>query len=896
MRIAKSRLVNLKQFRQRLESSADPVVVFREQLHNARTVLKQYHLAGASAQDLVRQHAWLIDQIVRYVWILFRDDLPRQERLALVAVGGYGRGELHPCSDIDVMLLLKKAPGTAAQHFGERLLRFLWDIGLDIGHSVRSLDDCTREARKDITVATNLMESRHLEGDLPLVQSMQMKTGAPRMWPARPFFEAKWKEQIARHQRFEETAYNLEPHIKEGPGGLRDIHMIGWVAQRYFGGTNLKELVEHGFLTEEEYRTLVRGRNFLWRIRNGLHFLTDRREDRLLFDYQRTLAEQFGYHDDDNHLAVEQFMQRYYRTVKELRLLNEILLQHFQEAILTRYTHKLRTVNRRFRIVDGFLEVVDTRVFERSPFAILEAFLILQQDQTIKDVRASTIRTIRANLHRIDQGFRRDVACRGLFMEILRQPDGVTRALRRMNAYGVLGAYVPVFGRVVGQMQHDLFHVYTVDAHSLFVVRNLRRFAAARFRDEFPHASEVMLRLLKRERLYLAGLFHDIAKGRGGDHSVLGEREAFLFCKRHDLSDYDAHLVAWLVRHHLLMSWTAQREDISDEDVVARFAQTVGDQEHLDHLYLLTIADIRGTSPHVWNAWKGRLLLDLYNAASRALRHGLANPVQLDDRIHDLKREALVNLARTSVDETEAEEHWAYLDPDYFLRHDAETVAWHTARIVKARLVDLPLVAARYHKDIGAAQFLVFAPDNENLLSVVAGGFDRQHLNIVDARVHATRSGMALLVFVALGRTGIVLEDSQQISHYEERLRHEILNPHPERTPRKITMPRKLKHFPIDTHVNFAESLNRPYTAMEVIAQDRPGLLFRVSQALVKCKVRLVSAKVTTFGERVEDVFFIVDRDGTPVTDTKQRECLIQSIHAALDVADVAKTTSAAAG
>ncbi len=894
MHIAKSRLLDANDFKSALNRSAEPIAVFREQLQRGRDTLEQYHLDGALAQEVVYHHAWLVDQFVCAAWQYCAGNTDPDTGIALVAVGGYGRGELHPHSDVDLMLLLRARAAPELREFAERFLRFLWDIGLDVGHSVRTVADSTREAKRDITIATNIMESRHLAGDKTLTEAMQVRTAAPRVWPARRFFEAKWDEQIARHARFDDTAYNLEPNLKEGPGGLRDIHMIGWVARRYFGGTELKDLVAHGFLTEDEHRTLIRGRNFLWRLRIGLHLLAKRREDRLLFDHQRTLAQQFGYRDRSNNLAVEQLMKRYYRTVKELRLLNEILLQHFQEAILSRRRVHRNDINRRFWTVDGFLEASDAKVFERAPFALLETFLILQQHEEIKGVRASTIRLIRENLHRIDPEFRRDIRCRTLFMEILRQPHGVTRALRRMNGYGVLGAYIPIFGRIVGQMQHDLFHVFTVDAHSLFVVRNLRRFAVDRFEHEYPHASEIMARLFKRERLYLAGLFHDVAKGQGGDHSVLGEKQAFEFCKAHDLSDYDAHFVAWLVRHHLLLSWTAQREDISDQAVIARFVQIVGDQKHLDNLYLLTMADIRGTSPHVWNTWKGRLLSDLYGAASRALRHGLANPAQLDDRIRELKHDALGCLAGLQVDENNAKRYWDYLDPEYFLRHDAETVAWHTDRIVNARLVDLPLVAARYHPVIGAAQFLIFASESDTLLPSAAGGFDRQNLNIVDARIHSAKAGLALLVFVVLGRRGENLEDPEQLHQHEQILRRQLLEPEPlGRAASTVTLPRTLKHFPIDTRVTFSDPADTRYTTMEVVAQDRPGLLFHVSKALLHCKVRLLSAKITTFGERAEDVFFIVDRDGELVNTANQRECLTASIHAALDSTPIAATASA---
>lgn len=882
MYLRKKDLFDRGQFEAALSSADKPLARFKGSLLHARKTLHQWHLQGAAAQDVVHIHAWLVDQLLHFAWDMHRPNLPTDARISLVAVGGYGRGELHPCSDVDLMLLMDRDRHQEIQGFTERFLSFLWDMGLEVGHSVRSVADCVREGKQDITVATNLMESRRISGDGDLLSAMRTRTAPPKVWPIKAFFEAKWTEQIKRHKRFGDTAYNLEPHLKDGPGALRDIQMIGWVAQRHFGSATLHELVQREFLTEEEFRTLIRSRNFLWRLRNGLHFLAGRREDRLLFDHQRSLAVQFGFHDRDGNLAVEQLMKRYYRIVKELRLLNEILLQHFQEAILSPSGARAKTINRRFRAHDGFLEVTNSQVFKASPTAMLELFLLLQKHPDLKGVRASTIRLVRENLRRIDQGFRKSVACRRLFMEILRQPHGVTKALGRMNAYGVLGAYIPVFDRVVGQMQHDLFHVYTVDAHTLFVVRNLRRFAVPGVETEFPIATEIMSRIAKPERLYLAGFFHDIGKGRGGDHSTIGERDAVTFCKLHDMSEYDCHFVGWLVRNHLLMSWTAQRQDISDPDVVLQFAQTVGDQEHLDNLYLLTVADIRGTSPHVWNTWKGRLLTDLYAATTRVLRRGFGAPIHLPDRIRDLKLDAINTLNGTGPSQQSVEQHWAMLDDEYFLRHDADSVAWHAHCVATAQALALPLVAARHAGHLGGNQVLVFAPESDDLLSIVAGGFDRLGMSIVDARIHSTRAGFALYIFVALTYDGHAIEAAPDLRDLESSLRQQILDPKAGPDPRHASVSRTLKHFPIDTRVSFYPSVNGQQTVMEVIAQDRPGLLYQVSLAMLHCKVRLVTAKITTYGERAEDIFIITDRDGKPVTAMRQQACLNSNIYRAL--------------
>jgi [protein-PII] uridylyltransferase len=889
MATAKESLFNSREFDRTLAQIDSPLPLFRQALKDGREHLKQRFFENASAQFLVTSHAWLVDQLLVRAWSRHLPLLPPTTRIALVAVGGYGRGELHPASDIDLMVLLDKDDVNKLRGFLEALLRFLWDMGIEVGHSVRTLKDCVREGKNDITVATNLMESRLLHGDDELFERMRRVTHAAKIWPSKKFFAAKRKEQKDRHHRFDDTAYNLEPNIKDGPGGLRDIQMISWVTQRHFDTTSLHDLVDREFLSEEEYHALIRGRNFLWLVRAGLHYVAGRREDRLLFDHQRTLAKHFGYSDEHGILAVEQFMKRYYRTIKELSLLSEILLQHFEEEILSSGKAKIKPINRRFQSHLGFVEVTHPRVFERAPFAILEIFLILQQHPELKGVRAGTIRLLRANLPRIDSKFRKDLACRSLFMEILRQPHGITHELRRMNAYGVLGAYLPAFGKIVGQMQHDLFHVYTVDAHSLMVVRNLRRFTVPEFRHEFPLPSEIIQQVVKPERLYLAGLFHDIAKGRGGDHAVLGEEEVENFSRLHNLSEYDTRFIKWLVRQHLVMSATAQREDISDPEVVRQFAQKVGDQEHLDNLYLLTVADMRGTSPAVWNTWKGRLLSQLYSATTRLLRHGIAEPIDLEAHVADLRKAALDCLRPSGLSPELVTTFWQGLDADYFLPYDAESLAWQAQAIAGAHATELPIVATRYSLDLGGSEFLIYTPDRDDLFVIMTAGFDRMNLSIMDARIHTLRNGFALDTFVVLDHSGQAISDTRRLAQLQKAMRDQLLNPRAGRDMQSTALSRQLKHFPIETRVTFSPSPKGQLTIMEVMAQDRPGLLYQVALALKHCHVNLVAAKVSTYGERAEDIFFINNR-AQPLTDKAQLTCLETEIIKRLGQAETNKT------
>ena len=878
MASVKHSLFNSREFDRSLTDSNNPLPLFRNALQSGRNLLKQRFAEKRRAFSIVTFHAWLIDQLVIRAWKLHLGLLPSHTTASLVAVGGYGRGELHPASDIDLMVLVEKVAPPTIRPFIESFVRFLWDMGLEVGHSVRTVKDCVRESSNDLTVVTNIMESRLLDGNEVLFQKMHRMTHSSNIWPSRRFFAAKREEQNYRHHRFDDTAYNLEPNVKDGPGGLRDIQMISWVTQRQFDTASLRDLVQLGFLSDEEYRTLISGRDFLWQVRAGLHYLAERREDRLLFDHQRALARDFGYVDRPGILAVEQFMKRYYRTVKELSLLNVILLQHFEEAILARGRVKTKAINRRFQSHHGFLEVTHPRIFERSSYALLELFLVMQQHPELKGVRADTIRLVRANLHRIDGKFRKDIACRSLFMEIMRQPRGITHELRRMNAYGVLGAYLPAFGRVVGQMQHDLFHVYTVDQHSLFVLRNLRRFTVPEFHHEFPQLSEIIQKIVKPERLYLAGLFHDIAKGRGGDHSRLGEKETKAFCRLHNLSEYDTRFICWLVRHHLLMSNTAQREDISNPDIVLAFAQQVGDQEHLDNLYLLTVADMRGTSPVVWNAWKGRLLSQLYSATTRVLRRGLTKPIDLHEHIADLRNTALEKLRPSGITEKQVNRFWQDLDEEYFLPYDAESLAWHARVITTAHAADLPIVATRYAPGLGGSEFLIYTPDRDDLFVIITAGFDRMNLSIMDARIHTLRNGFALDTFVVLDHSGDPVSDPKTLEHLQVAMRDQLLDPRPGKDIQSVSLPRPLKHFPIETRAMFSPAPKGQLTIMEVTAQDRPGLLYQIALALKHCRVNLVAAKVGTYGERVEDIFFVNSREKTPLSDKQQLICLEDEI------------------
>ncbi len=858
-----------------------PLAVYRERLRTDREALYQQFNQGVPVAVLVRQRSQQLDTVLRHLWA---DQLGAPSAAALIAVGGYGRQELQPASDIDILILIAPELDAATTTALECFVTFLWDLRLEIGHSVRTVADCVQESEKDVTVITNLIEARWLSGNPALFQEMREAIAPERLWNSEQFFAAKTEEQRLRWDKYGGTAYNLEPNIKENPGGLRDIQMIGWVAKRHFAAETLHDLVSHDFLTEAEHHTLIEGQALLWRIRFALHQLVGRREDRLLFDYQRTLAEQFGFCDGANNLAVEQFMQQYYRTVQELNRLNEMLLQLFREAILL---HDVlgapEPINKRFQIRSGYLEVTAATVFQRTPIALLEVFHLLQTRPELQGVRASTIRLIRENRHRIDDRFRADLRARSLFMEILREPFGITEAIRRMNRYGVLAAYIPAFANIVGRMQYDLFHVYTVDEHTLMLVRNLRRFANPKYDHEFPLCSAVSRRIPKLELLYLAGLFHDIAKGRGGDHSTLGAQDVTAFCQVHGLSEFDTQLVAWLVTQHLVMSMTAQRKDISDPEVIQAFAEKIGDPTRLDYLYLLTVADARATNPERWNGWMDALLRELYQGTRRALLRGLDNPQAQEDLIAQKQMEAVRLVARYGGNAEACAQLWGKCGVDFFLHHSPDEIAWQTRQILAADLAQLPLIVIRPLTMRGATEIFIYTHDRTNLFAHTTALLDQRGLSVMDARVMTTTDGMAINSYQVLDHDGSPINDPPRMAEIRARLA--VLIADPQRIQVKVAraLSRRHRHFPIETRVSFAVDAPNQRTIMRLTTLDRPGLLAEVGAVFQQCGIRLQNAKIATVGAEVEDIFFITNGDATPITCQTALTCLRQAIHDRLE-------------
>ena len=851
---------------------------YRRQLGLAHEELKTRFLAEEPVETLVHARAELIDTILRQAW---SEHLGGSHRhWALVAVGGYGRGELHPCSDIDILLLVEKPPADEERSEVERLITFLWDIGLEVGHSVRTVAECVQESAADVSVMTTLLEARLLDGDAALLESMNTALSPPGIWPEKEFFEAKLKEQVLRHQKANDTAYNLEPNVKTGPGGLRDIQTIGWVAKRHFGNESLDGLARRGFISASELRRLKQAQSFLWKVRFGLHIVTGRREDRLLFDHQIKLSQMLGYEDATYTLAVEQFMQRYYRTVMDASLLNELLLQLFSEAILSN-EEDIRPLNARFQVHNGALEARHSDVFARTPSALLELFVLLQQNPDIKGVRASTMRAVARSLWLIDEEFRQNPRHHRLFMDILRAPVGVTHELRRMNKYEVLGRYIPAFGRIVGRMQYDLFHAYTVDAHTLFVLSNLRRFAMPRYDHELPGLSRIMQQLPKPEIAYLAALFHDIAKGRGGDHSELGSVDAEAFCIEQGLSRYDARLVAWLVRNHLELSVTAQKQDITDWEVISAFARRVGDETHLDHLYVLTCADVRGTNPKLWNSWKASLFSEFYERVKRALRRGLESPIDQEELIRETQAAALQLLAGHGIGAEDIERLWARFSAQYFLQYTPEEVAWHTRLLIERQPGPGDTLVAIEPSMRGTTAVLAFVPEGRQGFARTTAVLDQLGLNIVDARISPTDDGFTLGLYHILEDDGSLITNQDRQTEIEFAVLRALQRADTTLPVVSRRAPRQARMFNTPTQVTLSVDDRNQRSVLELVASDRPGLLCDVGKVLMQEGIELRKAKIMTVGERAEDVFYVTDLQHRPLNEpTAQRlkEHLLQAL------------------
>lgn len=876
--------------REELEASISrdpsPVKAARELLKQRYNADAEAFRQGADVRALVRSRADTVDTVLRLIWD--RYPFSGSPDIALIAVGGYGRGELHPHSDIDLLILTRNGIEPGWQEDLGAFVTLLWDLKLDIGHSVRSIEESKEAARGDIATLTNLLETRTIAGPDELRKELSEQAYSDNIITDRDYFIAKRKEQQQRHKKYSDTEYNLEPNVKSSPGALRDIQTIGWITKRHFGLQSIADLTRFSILTDEEHQILVQGETLLWKLRYGLQLIADRNENRLLFDHQRALAQMLGYKDEGKRLDVELMMQSYYRTVLALAELADVILQFYDEAILGTGTEdNIQPINKRFQVRNSYIEAVNNQVFAYSPYAIMEIFVLMAQHPEIRGIRATTIRSLRAHRHLIDDAFRSDLAVTSLFMELLRTPHALDESLSAMKKYNVLGRYLPEFGQIIGQMQHDLFHIYTVDAHTMRVVRNMVRLNGPDARDDYPLAARLIHGLPKREVLYIAGLYHDIAKGRGGDHSELGAIDVESFCKRHHLGERDTQLASWLVENHLLMSMTAQRKDISDPDIIRSFARALPSQAHLDYLYILTVCDISATNPKLWNTWRASLLRQLYMEAKRALRSGTEIPVDRQQWVRATQSEAREILHAQSITDEQIDAIWDTVDEDYFLQDSTVDIAWQTAAIINHGNTPGPLVLIRDTRGgptDGYSQIIIYMNDRPTLFAATTAVLEQLNLNIVDARISSNEGPYTISSYVVLDEKSQPLGvDPARKERVRKRLIEELDDPedYPDIIHRRT--PRQLRHFAFPTEVLFSNDTINERTVIEVITPDRPGLLARIGQVLLDHRIRLSNAKIATLGERVEDVFFVTDEHGDPVGDPAVCLALQQDLCKMLD-------------
>ena len=844
----------------------NPSLTISELVQSIRDQLNQFNqqLAEpentAPATQLIRERSVFIDKLLTLSWQYFLG--AQAESFALAAIGGYGRQELFPYSDIDLLILTEQPPNTDLQKRISAFLQFLWDIGLKPAQSIQTVAQAITLAQHDLNFMTSILDMRFIHGNQQLPSQLSTQFNHIITCSAETFYNLKIEEQQQRHEKFGETGYRLEPNIKEGPGGLRDLQTIRWVAQSQYQINTLAKLISIGLITEQEYLEYRDARRFLWKIRYTLHLLANKPEERLLFEYQTRIAQIFGYQDDANSRAVEKFMQAYYCTIMEAERLNEMLLQVLATKFEPlRSEQPTTTLNRNFQIVGQYLETSHPEVFRQYPPALLEIFIFMQKNQHLKGIHVSTLRQIRQYLYLINDEFRSQPDAIRTFMILWRQGTGLTHELRRMKRYGILAAYLPEFDYILGRMQFDLFHTLTVDEHILFVVRNLRRMSLKAFRHELPFCHDLFQSIAKPHILYLAGLLHDIGKGHGGDHSEIGTSITDAFCKQHGLNQEDTSLLSWLVTNHLQMSMTAQRLDISDPDVINAFALQCKTLERLNYLYLLTVADIRATNPDLWNAWKDSLLVQLYNACRRAFRRGLNNPVTHQEITATIRSEAGRKLAKLGISKSNYQQIWQQFSDDYFIRHSAKECTWHTIALLSRHDDDSPLIMLRPRSHGQAAEIFAYAKASYPLFTNVIKTLDQLGLNVVDARVLPTNNQARICSFQVIENSSHVLDDLSRQHQIVNEIKQRLVNKDKLHYPILRRAPDKLQNFPIPTQVLIYDDAHKPYTVIELISTDRPGLLSKIGAVLEELRLEIHYAKIATIGERAEDLFYVTNAD-----------------------------------
>ncbi len=823
---------------------------------------------------ITRKLAVFIDTLL--IQLFVKNKLDQGDNFCLLALGSYGRRELQLHSDIDLLLLhtakISKSQLQRAQNF----IQDCWDVGIEVSHQITTVHACAELASTDLSVISSIMDMFLLCGRGALMEELIYKTHPLHMWPSHDYFFAKQQEQKNRYAKYGETAYNLEPNVKHGPGGLRDLQLLLSISKRHFNIKKLADGISYGFITDKEYEELVYCQHFLWRARFALHMLAEKPEERLSFDYQVKLAQFFGYKDAPHSLAIEQFMKDYFKVIKRNRELTEMLLQWFDETIVHHQKQKIIHLDNEFQLANSYIEVRHSLVFTQHPPSLLKLFLWIAKRPDIQGVRASTIRLIRQSLYLINKRFRDSPEVTDTFMNILKNGYNPYEALQRMNRYGVLAHYLDCFASVTGQMQYDLFHVYTVDQHTLFVIRNISRFTQEHYVTQFPLCAKVMPLLDKPEILYLSALFHDIAKGRGGDHSELGAVEALSFAQRHHIEQEDTDLLVWLVRHHLLMSQTAQRQDIYDPKTVDHFCKLLPHPRYLDYLYLLTVADICGTNPTLWNAWKDSLLKELY----RATKHVLHREQELLDEatlITTRKQAAMAILVEEGLASKTIDELWAQFKGRYFLHESPEVIARHTKAILNC--TQFPLILIMPHHSQGGTEVFIYMPHRDERFTITTTVLSNHHVTIQEAAITTCNNDFDLDTYIILDEHNQAFFDEERSRAIQQALYTHLsdMNKLPSISRKRLS--RAQAHFKVKTQITYNEDDLNHHTRLFLVTNDRTGLLATISRVFLTLSLHLHNAKIGTAGERVEDTFYITNTNGHALTHEEQEELKHKLIH-----------------
>lgn len=847
-------------------------LTLKEELKQFKEKLCDEFCQKANINAITHKLTLYIDKLL--IDLFNAHQLDKQNSFCLLALGSYGRRELQLYSDIDLLLLHPEGISPEELNQAQQFIQDCWDIGLEVRHQMTTVDSCAELASQDLTVISSIMDMFLLCGRGALMEELLYKTHPLHMWPSNEYFFAKQQEQNKRHAKYRETAYNLEPNVKHGPGGLRDIQILLSIGKRHFNIKKLADGIGHGFLSDKEYEELMACQHFLWRVRFAMHMLADRAEERLSFDLQVKIAQLFGYEDEAHSLAIEQFMKNYFKVIKRNRELNEMLLQWFDETIVHQQKQKIVRLDNEFQLANNYIEVRSARMFHQHPTALIRLFLWIAQRPEIEGVRADTIKLIRQSFYLMNKRFRESPKVTELFLNIFKNGHDPYEALQRMNRYGVLAHYLDCFAHVTGQMQYDLFHVYTVDQHTLFVIRNISRFKQSQYQDLFPLCAKIIPQLEKPEILYLSALFHDIAKGRGGDHSELGAVEALQFADRHQLSADESDLLVWLVRNHLLMSHTAQRQDIYDPKTIENFCTLLPQPHYLDYLYLLTVADICGTNPTLWNAWKDSLLKELYQAT----KHTLLREQELIDEsvlIATRKELALSSLKTQDIAATDAHALWDQFQTKYFLHESPDVIARHTKAILEC--AEFPLVLILPHHSQGGTEVFVYMPHCDARFAITTSVLSNHHVTIQEAAISSCKNQFDLDTYIILNENNQAFLDEKQTKAIQQALVHHLNDAANLPAISRKRLPKALAHFNVKTEITYNDDEHQQHTRLFLITSDRPGLLATISRVFFAQNIYLLNAKIATAGERVEDMFYITNQKGQVLTQ-EEKEHLKQKL------------------